>query len=99
MPIQQILAVATKKAGSSLPTSVVFTSSPIVDYSSTLLKEVAMPAARPFLLCPCTEKQRWSKKWSPFLILNTAFEQKRQTLEHFFLPNIMRKSKLILITS
>ena len=58
MPIQQILAVATKKAGSSLPTSVVFTSSPIVDYSSTLLKEVAMPAARPFLLCPCTEKQR-----------------------------------------
>ena len=34
-----------------------------------------------------------------FLILNTAFEQKRQTLEHFFLPNIMRKSKLILITS
>ena len=66
MPIQQILAVATKKAGSSLPTSVVFTSSPIVDYSSTLLKEVAMPAARPFFAMPMYRKAKVGQKMVSF---------------------------------
>ena len=51
MPIQQILAVATKKAGACLPMSVVFTSSPI---HSGLLKyspEGGCNAARPGLFC------------------------------------------------